>query len=561
MEDKIKIFCKNNNTTQSFDAGISLLNIYQAMEVQLPCLLTSARVNNKTQSLNYVCYNSKTVEFIGINNPSGIRTYVRSLCFIFSKAVEDLFPELELFIEHPLSKGYYSELVFKKEPEVKYNICQEDILAITNRMQEIIDAGFPLLTHEEPTEQVIALFRSKGLEDKAMLHETTGDAYSKYNSLDGFIDDYYGALLPFTHWVYLFKIEKCNGGILLRIPNPHQPNELQPYVRQEKMLAVFQEELQYQKTMRMTNVGSLNKSIRKGHISLIVKVAEAIQERKISKIADEIFSKYKEGVRVVLISGPSSSGKTTLCKRLQVQLLANTLHPVSISLDDYYVNRVDTPLDEEGQYDYESLFAIDLPLFNSDIKKIVAGEKVALPTYNFNKGERIYKGNSVQLRKNSVLVIEGIHAMNPDLISDIDPAVTYKIYVSALTSISLDNHNWISTTDNRLIRRIVRDFQFRGYSAVDTISRWPSVRKGEDKWIFPYQENADVMVNSAMLYELAALRKCVEPLLKEVTSTLPEFSEAHRLLKLLHFFNNIDVDELPNTSLLREFVGGSSFKY
>ncbi|MDR2086332.1 MAG: nucleoside kinase [Dysgonamonadaceae bacterium] len=555
MGKLIKIYCKNNNVEQDFAAGVTLLDICKTLKIQLSGVVACARVNNKTESLDYECYQSKTVEFIGLNEPSGKRTYVRSLCFILAKAVHDLFPAKDLYIEHSLSKGYYCEIDLNRE------LKAEDVTAISGRMQEIIAAGYPFLTHEGKREDVIALFRAKGLEDKALLLETTHEVYCKYNSLDGFIDDYYGALLPSASHVYLFGLEKCNGGLLLRIPNPDKPDELQPYVRQDKMLAVFQDEWRYRKKMKMTNAGDLNKAINEGNISLIVKVAEAIQERKIARIADEIAAKYASGVRVILISGPSSSGKTTFCKRLQVQLVANTLHPLSISLDDYYVNRVDTPLDANGEYDYESLYAIDLPKFNADLKDILAGKKMALPTYDFTKGERVYRGNSVQLSGNSVIVMEGIHAMNPDLLPEIDPASIYKIYVSALTSISLDNHNWISTTDNRLLRRIIRDNQFRGYSATETISRWPSVRRGEDRWIFPYQENADAMVNSAMLYEFAALRRMAEPVLMEVPQTIPEYSEAYRLLKFLRFFNYIDIDELPNTSLLREFVGGSSFRY
>ncbi|MDR0506164.1 MAG: nucleoside kinase [Dysgonamonadaceae bacterium] len=490
-----------------------------------------------------------------INDSTGMRTYVRSLYFILAKSVEDLFPGRNLYIEHSLSKGYYCEIESKQE------LTNDEVRAISCRMQEIIDADYPFLTHEAKSEDIIALFREKGLYDKALLLETAGEIYSHYNSLDGFIDSYYGDLLPSTKYLYLFGIEKCSKGLLLRVPNPEKPNELQPYVQQDKMLSVFQELIQYQRKMRMTNVGDLNRAIEKGRVSLVVKVSEAMQERKIAQIADEILARYADGVRIALISGPSSSGKTTFCKRLQVQLLVNSLYPLNISLDDYYVNRVNTPLDETGEYDYESIEAIDLPKFNEDLKKILAGEKISLPTYDFTKGERVYRGNTAQLGKNSIIVMEGIHAMNPALLPEIDPASTYKIYVSALTSISLDNHNGISTTDNRLLRRIIRDSQFRGYSATETISRWASVRKGEDKWIFPFQENADVMVNSAMLYEFAALRRMAEPILNEVPQTAPEYAEARRLLKLLRFFNYINIEELPNTSLLREFVGGSSFSY
>ena len=311
----------------------------------------------------------------------------------------------------------------------------------------------------------------------------------------------------------------------------------------------------------MRNVGDLNLENRQGNISDLVKVSEALQERKISQIANEITSRFQNGVRIILISGPSSAGKTTFCKRLQIELMVNTLRPISISLDDYYVNRIDTPHDDTGEYDYESLYAIDLKIFNSDLKRILNGEEVALPTYDFTRGERVYKGNTIQLKENSVLVMEGIHALNPLLLPEIDPAITYKIYVSALTTISLDNHNWIPTTDNRLLRRIVRDFQFRNYSAKETIARWASVRRGEDTWIFPYQEEADAMFNSAMIYEFAALRRSAEPILSQVSPIDSEYSEAYRLLKFLYYFNYIDVEELPNTSLLREFLGGSSFRY
>jgi uridine kinase len=480
---------------------------------------------------------------------------VRSLCFVLSKATHDLFPDGKLYIEHALSKGYYCEF------EIGRELTEEDVTRLKQRMQEIIAAGYLFTTCEDQTPKVIQRFRDNGMEDKAVLLETVKEAYSKYNVLDDYVDYYYGSLLPNTRWIYLFDIEKYSRGLLLRVPNRSRPTELEPYVNQEKMMAVFRELLQFQKAMNMDDVGELNLGIRAGEISTVVQVAEILQERQISRIADEIFRRYAQGVRVILISGPSSSGKTTFCKRLQIQLMANTLRPIGLSLDDYYVNRENTPLDENGEYDYESFYAIDLKQFDEDLQKILSGEKVALPTYNFQKGERVYRGNTVQLGSKSVLVMEGIHAMNPELAPNIPDEAIFKIYVSALTSISLDNHNWIPTTDNRLIRRIVRDYQFRGYSAKDTIARWPSVRRGEDKWIFPYQENADAMFNSAMLYELAALRKIAEPILKEVSQIDAEYAEAHRLLQFLRYFAYIDKEELPNTSLLREFVGGSSFKY
>lgn len=461
-----------------------------------------------------------------------------------------------IYIEHPLSKGYYCELAINRE------ITDECVEQIIHRMQEIIEMDIPFESYTARREEVVALFRGLGMEDKALLLETGGNVYGSYNKLGNHVDYYYGALLPSTKWIYLFGLKKYGNGLLLRIPDSNRPDSLQTFVRQDKMMNVFRELLSYQKAVWMTTVGELNHANQKGEISNLVKVSEALQERKIAAIADEIASRFHHsGLRLVLISGPSSSGKTTFCKRLQIELMANTLRPVGISLDDYYVNRVDTPLDEKGEYDYESLYAIDLELFNSDLKKILAGEETALPKYDFVLGERVYKGNTICLENNSVLVMEGIHALNPLLLQGIDASLRYKIYVSALTTISLDHHNWISTTDNRLIRRIVRDFQFRNYSAKETISRWPDVRKGEDQWIFPFQEEADVMFNSAMLYELAALRRSAEPVLTAVSPCDAEFAEAYRLLKFLRYFNYIDMDELPNTSLLREFVGGSSFRY
>jgi len=555
MNNLIRIYCKNTNTYGDFEAGISLLQIYEAMKIKLPAPLAGARVNNISRSLTYQCYSPKDIEFIDISDQSGMRSYVRSLCCILSKSVSDLFPQGKIYFEHPVSKGYYCFLDISEE------VTTEIAENLKNRMLEIIREDLPFESYQKHTKEVAALFRENNMEDKALLVESIGKIYCRYNVLGSHIDYYYGALLPSTRFVYLFGLEKYENGLLLRVPNMQQPDELQPLVRQDKMMAVFNEFLTYQKAIEMRNVGDLNRANHQGRISDFVKVSEALQERKITQIADEITRRFQNGVRIILISGPSSAGKTTFCKRLLIELMVNTLNPISISLDDYYVNRVNTPLDEKGEYDYESLYAIDLKTFNEDLKNVLAGEEVALPTYDFTCGERLYKGNTIQLKENSVLVMEGIHALNPMLLNDIDSSVTYKIYVSALTTISLDDHNWIPTTDNRLLRRIVRDYQFRNYSAKETIARWPSVRRGEDKWIFPFQEEADAMFNSAMIYEFAALRRSAEPVLSQVSPMDSEYSEAYRLLKFLNYFKYIDIDELPNTSLLREFLGGSSFRY
>ena len=556
MKETIRVYCKNTKSFQDFEIGVSLLEIYRAMELEtIVYPVTCAKVNNKTESLGFRCYMSKDIEFLDLKDASGMRTYVRSLCFVLSKAVRELYPGIDVHIEFPIAKGYYCDLNLGRE------ISEQDVAKISGRMHEIIDQDLPFEVKSGQTGEIVQLFRSHGMEDKAILLETAGNVYSSYNVLGGHIDYYYGALLPSSGMLNVFKIERYNGGLLLRIPNPMAPDELQPYVKQDKMMAVFKQHVELQQVLGMMNVGDLNKAHESGHILTLVKVAEALQEKLIAKIAEDIAVHYAGGARIVLISGPSSSGKTTFCKRMEIQLMTNMIQPIAISLDDYYVNREDTPLGENGEYDFESLYAIDLELFNSDLSKILAGEELCLPTFDFAVGKRVYRGNTIQLKERSVLIMEGIHALNPQLIPHIDPASTYKIYVSALTTIALDSHNWVPTTDNRLIRRIVRDYQFRKYSAKETIARWNSVREGEDKWIFPYQENADVMFNSAMIYELAALRRQAEPILSEVLPRDPEYAEAHRLLKFLRYFTYIDVDELPNTSLLREFLGGSSFRY
>ncbi|MCD7937511.1 MAG: nucleoside kinase [Tannerellaceae bacterium] len=555
MSELITIYCKNNNRYVDVPIGSSLVEIYTMCGEPLFLPPLNAYVNNKVEGLTFECWQPKDIEFLDYTKQSGLRAYVRSLCHIFSKAVYDLIPEATLYLEHPISKGYYCYIQNGKK------IDEELIGKIKERMHELIRADIPFIYKKVHTDEAVQLFRERGMMDKALLLETSGMLYTQYYELDGYINFFYGCLTPSTGYIQLFDIVPYYDGLLLRIPRRDDPRELEPIICQDKMFEVYKEHLTLQRTVNMDSVGELNLAIEKGKASEVILVSEAMQEKQISRIAEDIAREYQHGVRLVLIAGPSSSGKTTFCKRLQVQLITNLLHPVSISLDDYFVNREDTPLDEFGAYDFESLYALDLPYFNSDLKKILAGEEIQLPSFNFETGSRFYKGNKLKLKENSVLVIEGIHGLNPELTSFIDEKYKYRVYVSALTTISLDNHNWIPTTDNRLLRRIIRDYQYRGYSAKDTISRWASVRRGEDKWIFPFQENADAMFNSAMLYELAALRKYAEPILREVQEKDPEYAEAYRLLRFLRYFNYLSDLELPGTSLLREFLGGGLFEY
>jgi len=555
MSEMITIFCKNNNQYIEVPIGSSLIDIYERAGSPLSGRPMNAQVNNKTEGLTFRCWHPKDVEFIDYTNSSGQRTYVRSLCHIFAKAVNDILPTATLYLEHSISKGYYCVIHNGK------TIDQETIDQIKIRMQEIIDADLPFILHTIRTPDAAIMFRERNMEDRARLIETASMAYTSYHELDGYINYFYGCLTPSTGYISLFDLALYEDGVLLRIPKKEDMSLLEDIIPQPKMFGAYKEHLTLQRTVGVDNVGDLNYGIANGLSREIIMVSEAMQEKQVAHIAVKIARGYQQGVRMVLISGPSSSGKTTFSKRLGIQLITNLIHPVSISLDDYFLDRKDTPLDEHGEYDFESLYALDLPYFNSDLKKLLNGEEIELPSFNFETGCRQYKGSKLKLKENSILMIEGIHALNPELTVFIDDCYKYKVYVSALTSISLDNHNWIPTTDNRLLRRIIRDYRFRGYSAQETISRWPSVRRGEDKWIFPYQENADSMFNSAMLYELAALRKFAEPILTEVRENDPENAEAYRLLRFLRYFHYIHESDLPGTSLLREFLGGGTFKY
>ena len=555
MIDTVRVTCVNTNTSKDIKIGSTLEELIDVFEVKSPYLIANAKVNNRTESLKYRVYRPKIVEFVDVTNNSAMRTYVRSLCFILAKAVDDVLPNAEVYIEHAVSKGYY----FQIESDVP--VGKPELDAIRDRMRDIVDADIPFVQVEEETVKVVQLFRERGMEDKARLLETSDFLYSRYSKLEEYVDYFYGCLTPSTGYISLFDIQPYNGGYLLRIPRRENPVELEPDLQQEKLLNVYREHLQFLKISGLGNVGDLNRAIQDDKISTVIQVAEAYQSKQIAEIAEKITQGFKEGVRVVFISGPSSSGKTTFRKRLEIQLLVNMLKPVGISLDDYFVNRDQTPLDAHGEKDYESLYALDLQLFEEHMLTLMQGEEIELPFYNFVTGKREFRGDLLKMADNSILIVEGIHGLNPELTEHIPSEKKFLVYVSALTTISLDDHNWIPASDNRLLRRMVRDHRYRGYSAEQTISRWDSVRRGEDKWIFPYQENADMMFNSAMIYELAAIRRHAEPVLMQVPRTVPEYSEAYRLLKFLSYFNYINDQELPPTSLLREFLGGSSFRY
>ena len=548
----VQIRCINNGETRTFAPGATLQEVYDGFALNMPYGAVSARVNNKVEGLSFKIYNHKDVEFLDITSDSGMRTYVRSLFFVLTKATSELYPDGEVIIEHPISKGYFCSL------RIGRTVTEADVNAIKQRMQEIIANDTPIRRINCPTDKAIETFKSEGRTDVVTLLETTGKLYSTYYKLGDKVDFYYGSLLTSAGKIHLFELQQYHDGLLLRVPSRENPDILEEIVRQDKMRSVFNEHHHWQEILGVSTVGDFNTACHEGHTTDLINVAEALQEKRIAGIADDI---YRRGARIVLISGPSSSGKTTFSKRLAVQLMTNGLSPVALSLDDYFVDRVDTPLDEKGNYDFESLYAVDLPFFNSQLEALLHGEEVQLTKFDFTTGKRLLTDRKLRINKHTVLIIEGIHALNPELTSNIPAEDKYKVYVSALTSIMLDKHNYIPTTDNRLLRRILRDYKYRGYSAEDTISRWPSVRKGEDKWIFPYQENADAMFNSALLFELAVLKSHLCPVLEKVREDSPEYSEAYRLRKFLQYFESIPDNNLPPTSLLREFLGGSSFEY
>ena len=558
----LQIRCKNNNVTKSFPEGTSLLDIYQefADEIKLPYPVVSAKVNNASQGLKFRVYQNRDVEFLDAREGSGHRVYVRSLSFVLYKATQDVFPGSKLFIEHSLCRGYYCN--FKKKDGSQLN--DEDVEQIKQRMQEIIDLDMPFRRTEATNEEAIRVFAERGFSDKVKLLETSGHIYSDYYTLGDTVDYYYGPLVPSAGYLKVWGLERYEDGLLLRVPDWNNPNQLAEKVDQPKTFGMFAEKTHWDIIMRLSNAGDVNKAIMRGHASELIQVSEALQEKKIVQIAEEIdrrFHREKDPVRIVLITGPSSSGKTTFCKRLSVQLLACGLRPISFSTDDYFVNRVDTPKLPNGDYDFDNIETVEYSLLEDHLLRLMQGERVEIPEYNFVTGKREWNGKKLKLSNDTVLIIEGIHALNPLLTKKIPDALKYKIYISALTSISLDDHNWIPVRDNRLLRRIIRDYNKGAYTAQQTIAQWKNVCEAEDQWIFPFQESADVMFNSALNIEFAVLRTHAEIILTSVPRNCPEYGEAHRLLKFIRFFTPISDKEIPPTSIMREFVGGSSFKY
>ena len=553
MKQMIQIRCKNNKKSQKVEIGSTLFDVFSAFDLKMTHGPVSARVNNKVEGMHYRVYNSKDVKFLDMTSSSGSRAYTRTLFFVLCKAVQDIYPATDVVIDIPVSNGFYVDVRLGRP------LADEDVNIIRKHMQEIIDAKMPIRRFTVPTEEAIALFEEKGDVEKVKLLKTSGSIYTTYYKIGEYVDFYYGTLLTNTSQLYLFGLEKYYDGMLLRIPSVKNPDQLGELTKQDKMFEIFKEHHRWQSILGIRTVGDFNQAVDAGFTTDIINISEALQEKKIAKIAEEIAN--RKGVKLVLLAGPSSSGKTTSCKRLSIQLAVNGLKPLQISLDDYFVDREKTPKDANGEYDYESIYALDLQLINDQFNALFRGEEVELPKYDFQTGKSKKSGKKLKMSPENVLVVEGIHALNPELTSQIPNEHIFRVYASALTTILLDNHNYIPTTDNRLLRRIIRDYKYRGVSAQETIHRWPSVRAGENKWIFPFQENADAMLNTAMLYELAVIKMQAEPLLQQVPENCEEYAEAYRLLKFLKYFKGIPYNNLPPTSLLREFLGGSSFHY
>lgn len=553
MKQTVKIRCKNNGETKEIAIGSTLKEAYEAFGMSMEFGPINATVNNRTEGLNYRLYHNKDVEYFDLHSATGERCYMRTLFFVLCKSVHDLYPDSKVVIDIPVSNGYYCNLM------LGHDVTETDVTRIRERMRQLIDAKLPIRRYEVPTEEAVRIFSSRGDKAKAKLLRSTGKLYTTYYEIDDYVDNFYGSLLINTSQLTLFGLEKYFDGALLRLPSRQNPAELGALIRQDKMFDIFKEQHRWNRILGVSTVGDFNEAVRSGQTTGLINVSEALQEKKIASIAEQIA--HRQGTRVVLIAGPSSSGKTTFCKRLSIQLVTCGIKPIQISLDDYFVDRHLTPKDENGEYDYESVHALNIPLLNEQLQQLFEGKNIELPKYNFQTGKSEKSGKRLQLGDNQVLVLEGIHALNPELTAQIPQEQKFHIYISALTTILLDDHNYIRTTDNRLLRRIIRDYKYRGVNAQETIHRWPSVRAGENKWIFPYQENADVMFNTAMLFELAVIKQQAEPLLDLVPENCPEYAEAYRLRTFLDYIQPIPNRALPPTSLLREFLGGSSFKY
>lgn len=566
MEPTITVYCKNTHSYHEVPRGISLIELRDMLNIRLQYPIIAAHVNYKEENLDFLLYKPKDVEFLDASSASGMRCYVRTLSMVLACAINELYPRADLRIEHPISKGYYCTLQWRKPKDdelasdtVNPKLTPEMIESIKRRMLQIIQEDRKILEEEKRTKDVIQMFSTR-VDGESTIFETLGNPYCRYFRMGDFIDYYTNTLMPSSGYINVFDLEPYFDGMLLRIPNRTNPTVLEDKIPQDKMFSIFSEYNSWNKLLNINNVSDFNVACKGNRSFMMIKLAEALHEKKIAQMADAIANR-EERPKFILISGPSSSGKTTFSKRLQIQLLVNGIKPVIISMDNYFVNRVDTPRDANGDWDFENINALDLPYFRQQMSDLMEGKEVELPTYSFEKGERVYEGQKLRLEKDSIIILEGLHALNPSLLPNIPRSATFKIFVSALTTINIDNHNWIPTTDIRLLRRIVRDYKYRNYSARDTIARCPSVLRGEQTWIYPYQEEADMMFNSALLFELAVLKRHAEPILAEVPKYCDEYTEAHRLIKFLQYFEPIPEKEIPPTSLLREFVGGSSFHY
>ena len=566
MEPTITVYCKNTHSYHEVPRGISLIELRDMLNIRLQYPIIAAHVNYKEENLDFLLYKPKDVEFLDASSASGMRCYVRTLSMVLACAINELYPRADLRIEHPISKGYYCTLQWRKPKDgelasdtVNPKLTLEMIESIKRRMLQIIQEDRKILEEEKRTKDVIQMFSTR-VDGESTIFETLGNPYCRYFRMGDFIDYYTNTLMPSSGYINVFDLEPYFDGMLLRIPNRTNPTVLEDKIPQDKMFSIFSEYNSWNKLLNINNVSDFNVACKGNRSFMMIKLAEALHEKKIAQMADAIANR-EERPKFILISGPSSSGKTTFSKRLQIQLLVNGIKPVIISMDNYFVNRVDTPRDANGDWDFENINALDLPYFRQQMSDLMEGKEVELPTYSFEKGERVYEGQKLRLEKDSIIILEGLHALNPSLLPNIPRSATFKIFVSALTTINIDNHNWIPTTDIRLLRRIVRDYKYRNYSARDTIARCPSVLRGEQTWIYPYQEEADMMFNSALLFELAVLKRHAEPILAEVPKYCDEYTEAHRLIKFLQYFEPIPEKEIPPTSLLREFVGGSSFHY